>query len=71
MRLVELGKVDLEVDVNRYLKTLKVPATFPRPITLRQLLEHRSGLDDRFIGDGFRNGEQPPMRFLMQQVLPA
>jgi len=71
MRLVELGKVDLEADVNRYLKTFKVPATFAQPITLRQLLEHRSGLDDRFIGDGFRNGEQAPMRFLMQQVLPA
>jgi len=58
MRLVELGKVDLEADVNRYLKTFKVPATFPQPIRLRQLREHRSGLDDRFIGDGFRNPGQ-------------
>jgi CubicO group peptidase (beta-lactamase class C family) len=71
MRLVEEGTVDLDGDVNRYLKTFKIPATFQQPITLRQLLEHRSGLDDRFIGDGFRNGEQPPMRLLMQQVLPA
>jgi len=71
MRLVEEGRVDLDADVNRYLKTFKIPATFQQPITLRQLLEHRSGLDDRFIGDGFRNGEQPPMRLLMQQVLPA
>src|SRR5260370_984941 len=71
MRLVEEGRVDLDADVNRYLKTFKIPATFQQPITLRQLLEHRSGLDDRFIGDGFRNGDQPPMRLLMQQVLPA
>src|SRR6267154_1381525 len=71
MRLVEEGRVDLDADVNRYLKTFKIPATFQQPITLRQLLEHRSGLDDRFIGDGFRIGEQPPMRLLMQQVLPA
>jgi len=71
MRLVEEGRVDLDGDVNRYLKTFKIPATFQQPITLRQLLEHRSGLDDRFIGDGFRIGEQPPMRLLMQQVLPA
>src|SRR5258707_10796 len=71
MRLIEEGRVDLDGDVNRYLKTFKIPATFQQPITLRQLLEHRSGLDDRFIGDGFRNGEQPPMRLLMQQVLPA
>ncbi len=71
MRLVEEGRVDLDADVNRYLRTFKIPATFQQPITLRQLLEHRAGLDDRFIGDGFRNGEQPPMRLLMQQVLPA
>jgi len=70
MRLAEEGRVDLDGDVNRYLKTFKIPATFQQPITLRQLLEHRSGLDDRFIGDGFRIGEQPPMRLLMQQVLP-
>ena len=71
MRLVEEGRVDLDLDVNRYLKTFQIPATFQQPMTLRQLLEHRAGLDDRFIGDGFRNGEQPPMRSLMQQVLPA
>ena len=53
MRLVEEGRVNLDADVNRYLKTFKIPATFQQPITLRQLLEHRSGLDDRFIGDGF------------------
>jgi CubicO group peptidase (beta-lactamase class C family) len=71
MRLVEQRKVDLEKDVNRYLRTFQVPSTFQQPITLRQLLEHRSGLDDRFIGDGFRNGEQPSMQLLMKRVLPA
>jgi len=62
MRLVEQGKVDLDTDVNQYLKSFQIPNTYQRPVTLRQLLEHRSGLDDRFIGDGFRSGEQPPMR---------
>ncbi len=70
MRLVEQGKVDLDGDVNQYLKTFQTPNTFERPITLRALLEHRSGLDDRFIGDGFRSGEQPPMRQLMARFLP-
>ena len=64
MRLVEQGKLDLDGDVNRYLKSFQIPNTFDRPITLRELLLHRSGLDDRFIGDGFRSGEQPPMRQL-------
>src|SRR6202008_2387861 len=43
MRLVEEGRVDLDADLNRYLKTFKIPATFQQSITLRQLLEHRSG----------------------------
>lgn len=71
MQLVEQGKVDLDADVNRYLKSFQIPNAYQRPITLRQLLEHRSGLDDRFIGDGFRSGEQPPMRELMRRFLPA
>jgi CubicO group peptidase (beta-lactamase class C family) len=71
MRLVEQGKLDLDTDVNHYLKTFQVPSTYQQPITLRLLLEHRSGLDDPFIGDGFRNGSQPPMRLLMQKSLPA
>ena len=71
MRLVEQGKVDLDTDVNQYLKSFQIPNTYQRPVTLRQLLEHRSGLDDRFIGDGFRSGEQPPMRRLMARFLPA
>jgi CubicO group peptidase (beta-lactamase class C family) len=49
MRLVEQGKVDLDADVNQYLKGFQLPNTYQRPITLRQLLERRSGLDDRFI----------------------
>lgn len=71
MRLVEQGKVDLDTDVNQYLKSFQIPNAYQRPITLRQLLEHRSGLDDRFIGDGFKSGEQPPMRQLMARFLPA
>jgi len=70
IRLVEQGRVDLDRDVNQYLKTFHIPNTYASPITLRELLEHRSGLDDRFIGDGFRSGEQPPMRLLMARFLP-
>ena len=71
MRLVEERKVDLDTDVNRYLKSFQVPATFAQPITLRQLLEHRSGLVDRFVGDGFARDEQPPMQLVMKKFLPA
>ena len=43
MQLVEHGKLQLDVDVNRYLKRAQVPNTFPQPITIRELLLHRSG----------------------------
>jgi CubicO group peptidase (beta-lactamase class C family) len=70
MQLVEQGKVALDTDVNRYLKSFQIPAAFGQPITLRQLMEHRSGLDDRFVGDGFRTGDQPAMQTVMRHFLP-
>jgi CubicO group peptidase (beta-lactamase class C family) len=73
MRLVERGQLDLDVDVNQYLKTLKVPATKSRPITLRHLLNHSSGLDDPFVGSGFlaAAGEQARLATVMRNWLPA
>lgn len=49
LTLVESGKVDLDVDVNTYLKEWKVPdglTTHFRDVTLRLLLSHMSGIDD-------------------------
>ncbi|HCS48978.1 MAG TPA: hypothetical protein DIW61_12275, partial [Candidatus Aminicenantes bacterium] len=34
MQLVEQGKLDLNTDVNTYLKDVQIPPTFPQPITL-------------------------------------
>ncbi len=47
MQLVEQGQVDLHTDVNTY---LRLPETYPEPITLAALLTHTSGLDERLIG---------------------
>ncbi len=47
MRLVELGKLDLDEDVSGHLGwTLRNPAFPERPITLRLILSHRSSLRD-------------------------
>jgi CubicO group peptidase (beta-lactamase class C family) len=70
MQLAERGQLQLDLDVNRYLKHIQVPKTFPQPITIRQLLLHRSGLDDRFVGDGFHSGLQPTISQLMSDALP-
>jgi CubicO group peptidase (beta-lactamase class C family) len=47
MRLVDRRRIDLDVDVSRYLGwRLRHPAYPDRPITLAMLLSHRSGLAD-------------------------
>lgn len=49
MQLVEQGKLDLDADINTYLD-FRVPDTYPQPITLRHLLTHTSGFEDRWFG---------------------
>ena len=45
MILVERGQLDLDTDVNTYLKTLKMPEG-KKPLTLNHIMAHRSGLED-------------------------
>jgi serine beta-lactamase-like protein LACTB len=44
MQLVEQGRLDLDAPVTRYLPDFKPANPFGTPITLRQLMAHRSGL---------------------------
>ncbi len=44
MQLVEKGKLDLDIPVTDYLPTFNPQNHFQQPITLRQLMSHRSGL---------------------------
>ena len=44
MKLVESGELDLDVPVTTYLPDFKPNNTTGKPITLRQLMTHRSGL---------------------------
>ncbi|HET9265024.1 MAG TPA: serine hydrolase domain-containing protein [Vicinamibacterales bacterium] len=58
MRLVQDGKMSLDAEINTFLKSWKLPAsehTRDRPVTLRALLSHTSGL-----GDGFGFPGYPP-----------
>ena len=50
MQLVEQGKLSLDADVNTYLD-FKIPATFPQPITMMNLLSHTAGFEDRGYGN--------------------
>jgi CubicO group peptidase (beta-lactamase class C family)/D-alanyl-D-alanine dipeptidase len=44
MQLAEQGKLDLDAPVTRYLPELRPRNPFGKPVTLRQLMSHRSGL---------------------------
>lgn len=46
MRLVESGEVDLDTDVNEYLD-FTLPTSFDEPVTLRHLLTHTPGFEER------------------------
>ena len=46
MQLVEQGKLDLNADINSYLKDVQIPATFPQPIKLTHLFTHTPGFED-------------------------
>jgi CubicO group peptidase (beta-lactamase class C family) len=58
MQQVEEGKLDLDTDVNKYLRDVQVPATFEQPITLKHLMTHTPGLEDNFLGLFARQPEE-------------
>jgi CubicO group peptidase (beta-lactamase class C family) len=63
MRLVDAGKLSLDEDINRYLKSWKVPDTEftrGRPVTLRALLSHTSGTGDGFGFPGYHPSDERP-----------
>jgi CubicO group peptidase (beta-lactamase class C family) len=45
MQLSERGRINLDEDVNVYLRRWKIPDTFERPITPRRLMTHTAGFD--------------------------
>jgi CubicO group peptidase (beta-lactamase class C family) len=57
MQLVEQGKLDLNEDVNTYLKQFQVPDTFPAPITMAHLMTHSAGFEDKVLDLGRRSAE--------------
>ena len=62
LRLLDAGRLDLDRDVNGYLKRWKIPAngyTAVRPVTLRALLSHSAGLTVHGFSD-FQPGDPLP-----------
>lgn len=50
MQLVSQGKLDLDEDVNVYLTDFKIPDGEGGPVTLRNIMTHTPGFEDRLLG---------------------
>ncbi|MCD0448342.1 beta-lactamase family protein [Actinocorallia sp. API 0066] len=51
LQLVKAGKLDLDADVNRYLKSFSIADAYPgRPVTLGHLLTYTAGFDEDLVG---------------------
>ncbi len=72
MQLAEQGKLDLHADVNSYLKTFQIPATYPEPVTLAHLLTHTAGFEDHITGsDAASVSDLEPLSQWLAEHLPA
>ncbi len=71
MQLVAQGKLDLNADVNTYLKDFQIPPTYPEPITLKHLMTHTPGFEDRVIALFARDSTRlQPLGTLLAGDLP-
>jgi CubicO group peptidase (beta-lactamase class C family) len=71
MQLVEQGKLDLDADINTYLD-FRIPDTFPQPITLKHLLTHTDGFEERWFEWLAKEGDElAPWRDWMISHMPA
>jgi CubicO group peptidase (beta-lactamase class C family) len=72
MQQYEEGKLDLDGDVNNYLKGVQIPATFGEPITLKHLMAHTPGFDDCVIGLFAHKAEDlRPLAQVLKEQMPS
>jgi CubicO group peptidase (beta-lactamase class C family) len=67
LQLRDAGLVDLDADVNEYLD-FRIPATFDDPITLRHLMTHTPGFEDRVFGLFGSKGGVPRGEWLRDNI---
>jgi len=72
MQLVEQGKIDLDADINIYLRDFKIPQTYPEPVTMTHLLTHTAGFEDVINEMGARSPEDlVPLAEFLARKMPA
>lgn len=68
--LVDRGQLDLDADVNTYLKAVKVTPAFDAPVTMRQLMAHRAGFEDSFQVFAVGDDDARPLAQLLAEHQP-
>ncbi|MDX1697804.1 MAG: serine hydrolase domain-containing protein, partial [Thiohalobacterales bacterium] len=72
MQLVEQGRLLLDRDINDYLGDFQVPASWPAPVTLADLMTHTAGFEDRNIGFYARDpADLLPLGAFLARHMPA
>ncbi len=66
LQLAEEGRLHLDADVNRYLRSFRIPKMGREPVTARHLLTHTGGFDERLVGVSFRD---PSLRLPLSAYL--
>jgi len=69
MQLVEQGKLDLDVDVNRYLD-FTIPARDGKALTLRDVMTHTTGFEETYRDLVTFDGPSPDIGAWLKQNLP-
>ncbi len=71
MQLVEQGKLNLKADINTYLD-FEIPAAFPEPVTLENLLTHTAGFEEQLAAlQVTTQTDVLPLREFLMRALPA
>ncbi|HEY9603327.1 MAG TPA: serine hydrolase domain-containing protein [Allocoleopsis sp.] len=72
LQLAEQGKLKLDDDVNKYLKRFQVKNTYPKPVTIANLLTHTDGFDSGWGIGAFarRASEMTPLGDFLTKRLP-
>ncbi len=70
MMLHERGQIDLDADVNDYLKNVQIPDAFDAPVSMNDLMAHRAGFEDAFGVYTMRDGDETSLAEALNEHMP-
>ncbi len=71
MMLSERGLIDLDEDVNRYLKGMQIPDAFDAPVTMNDLMAHRAGFEDTLKVFTVSDADERSLTQVLAEHIPA